>query len=106
MFPVVGRRGGKRNCQLKEPPANEWIDNGHDSTPIFWPNDATRRLVDPTAPRLSRIVDLYRLFHLGCVSGRALFFRQLHLAFLFAGDFRDFDARMDSRDAALVATLD
>ena len=53
----------------------------------FGETDASRRLVDSTAPRVSRIVDLHRLFHLGRVSGTELFFWQLHLAVLFAGNF-------------------
>jgi hypothetical protein len=37
-------------------------------------DDARRCLVDAAAAGLYRIVDLYRLFDMGCISGNALFF--------------------------------
>src|ERR1700737_1790328 len=101
----VGKRGEKRTFPEKERSPNEWIDNGDDSTPVFWGNDAGGCLVAAAAPRLSRIVDLYRLFHLGCVSGDSLFFRQLHLAVLFAGAFWQFAAQLVRSEANLVADL-
>jgi len=105
MFPVVGKRGEKRTSLWKERSANEWIDHGHDSTPIFRGNDATRRLVDPTAARLSRIIDVHCVFNLGCVSGRSLFFRQLRLAFLFAGTVWCFTAQLVWTKTKSVARL-
>src|SRR5438132_5677179 len=105
MFPAAGKRGRKRNCQLKEQPANEWIDHSHSSTPIFWRNDARRCLVASTAPRLSRIVDFHCLLHLGRVSGDSLFFWQLHFSVLFAGAFWQFAAQLVRSEANLVADL-
>src|SRR6266481_399149 len=82
MFPVVGKRGKKRSYQLRERTANE-RNNG--STPAFIRRDDARgRLVDPAAARFYRIVDFHRLLHVGGVSGKRLFLRQLHLAVLFA----------------------
>src|SRR5260370_6621797 len=88
MFPGVGRRGRKRNCRLKERTANEWIHNRDAATPLVRSNDARRCLVDATAARFLGIVDLYRLLDLGRISGRALLFRQLYFAVLFARAFR------------------
>src|SRR5207244_11034867 len=105
MFPAAGKHGRKRNFRLREPTANEWIDNGDDSTPILWSNNARRCLVAAAAGRLSRIVDLYCLFDLGSVSGRSLFFRQLHLPLLFAGAFRRFAAQLVWGKTKLVAGL-
>src|SRR5438874_4208499 len=105
MFPAAGKHGRKRNFRLREPTANEWIDNGDDSTPFLWSNNARRCLVAAAAGRLSRIVDLYCLFDLGGVSGRSLFFRQLHLPLLFAGAFRRFAAQLVWGKTKLVAGL-
>src|SRR5207302_290633 len=105
MFPAAGKHGRKRNFRSREPTANEWIDNGDDSTPFLWSNNARRRLVAATAARLFRIVDLYCLFDLGGVSGRSLFFRQLHLPLLFAGAFRRFAAQLVWGKTKLVAGL-
>ena len=58
-----------------------------------------------TAARLSRIVDFRRLLHLGRVSGDSLFFRQLHLAFLFAGTFWCFAAQLVRAKTKLVARV-
>src|SRR5207247_10212681 len=86
MCPGVGRRGKKRNCGSKGPVANDRRDS--DTTPFIWRNDARRHLVGATAARLSRLIGFYRLFDVGGVSGQELFRRQLHLAVLFAGNFR------------------
>src|SRR5215471_21704806 len=100
----VGRRGGRRNCRLKEPTANE--RERRDSPTFVRRDNASRSLVVATAPRFSWAFDLRRLFHLGGASGSALSFRQLHLAVLFAGDFRELRACVDQRRAELVADLD
>src|SRR6266478_3784973 len=75
---------GKRQVsQLKELTADERRRSKRPAA-FIWSNDAPRRLVDATAARLSRIVDLHRLFDVGRVSGSTLLLRQLHLAVLFA----------------------
>src|SRR6266478_2010288 len=103
MFPVVGKRGKKRNCQWKEPIANERRDSV--TTPFIWRNDARRHLVVATAARLSWIIGLYRLFHLGGVSGQELLCWQLHLAILFARTFRRFATQLVWTETWLVAVL-
>src|SRR4029450_10039636 len=87
MFLVVGKRGKKRASLLKEGTDNE-CGRGHNSAALIWSNNARRCLVDPTVLGLPRIVGLCCLFDVGCVSGWALFFRQLHLAILLARAFR------------------
>src|SRR6266550_7468972 len=91
MCPAVGKRGKRRSCQSKERTGNEW-SNSNPQTKFVWSNNARRCLVAPTAARVFGIVDLHRLFHVGRVSGRALLFRQLCLAILFAGTFWQFAA--------------
>ncbi len=54
---------------------------------LVWTNDARGCLVDTAASRLSRIVDLHRVFDLGGIPRELLFFWQLHLAVLFTGNF-------------------
>src|SRR4029079_15202115 len=83
MFPVAGKHGKRRSCQLRERTGNEWSDG---ATPAFIRGDnARRRLVAAAAAGVSRIVDFHRLLHVGGVSGTKLFFRQLHFAFLLTG---------------------
>src|SRR5262249_5687597 len=83
MFPVVGKRGKRRSCQSRKRTANEWNEG---ATPaVVRRNDARGRLVGPAAPRFCRIIDFHRLLHVGVVSGKRLFLRQLRLAVLFAG---------------------
>src|SRR4029078_12099973 len=54
MFPVAGRHGKRRSCQLRERTGNEWSDG---ATPAFIPGDnARRRLAEAAAARLFRIV--------------------------------------------------
>src|SRR6266545_988786 len=86
MFPAAGKRGKRQSCQSKEPTANEWNDSV--GAAIIWRNDARRHLVVATAARFSRLIDFYRLFHVGRFSGGTLFFWQLYLALLFAGVHR------------------
>src|ERR1700730_18817081 len=103
MCPAVGKRGRRRNCQWKEPTANEWDDGS--STPIIRRNDAGRRVVDSAAPGFCRVVDFHHLFHLGCVSGKELFHWQLHFAVLFARNFRRFASQLVWIATRLVARL-
>ena len=80
----------KAKLQLRERTANE---RNYGVTPAFFRGDDARRyLVDPSAARLSRIVDFYRVLHVGRVSGKGLFLWQLHFAVLFAGTVRRFAA--------------
>src|SRR6266581_9429006 len=104
MFREVGKHGKKPSFRLKEPTANEW-DSSAPEKKFIRRNDAGRSLVDAAAARVSGIVDLYRLFNVGCVSGNALLFRQLHLAILFAGDSRQFAAQLVWPETKLVAGL-
>src|SRR5712672_535046 len=53
-----------------------------------WRNRPPRLLVDPTAGRIPRIVDVSRLRHVGGLSGRPLHVRPVSLAVLLPGDFR------------------
>src|SRR5436309_13135243 len=85
-YTAAGKRGKRQSCQSTEPTANEWNDSV--GVAIIWRNDARRHLVVATAARFSRLIDFYRLFHVGRFSGGTLFFWQLYLALLFAGDFR------------------
>src|SRR5438874_4567130 len=78
MFLVAGKHGKRRSCRWKNQIANERNDCA--ATPIVWRNHARRRLVDATVTGLCRVIDFYRLFHMGGVSGAKLFFWQLHLA--------------------------
>src|ERR1700730_13523178 len=103
MCRAVGKRGRKRVCRSKGVTANECGDNS--SSTIVRPNHAQRRLVDPPTARVSRIVDLYRLFDVGGVSGNALLLRQLRLAVLLAGNFWQFAACVVWRQTELVAEL-
>src|SRR5205823_11121456 len=106
MFPAAGKRGRKRSCRLKERTASERIDNGHDSEKkFFWRNNAGRCLVASAASRLSRIVDFHCVFNLGGVSGRSLFFRQLHFSVLFARAFWIFATQLVRSETKLVAGL-
>ncbi len=59
--------------------------------------------MDEAALGICRVVDLYRLFHLGRVTGNALFFRQLHLAVLLAGNLWRLAAQLVWRQARVVA---
>ena len=47
-------------------------------------NNARGRLVDTAAARFYRIIGFHCLLHMGGVSGKKLFLRQLRLAVLFA----------------------
>src|ERR1700726_165834 len=105
MCRAVGKRGEKRTFPWKERTANEWIHNRDAATPVVRSNDARRCLVDATAARFFRIVDLYRLLDLGRISGRALLFRQLHFAVLFPGNFRIIAAQLVWIETKLVAEL-
>src|SRR5438552_19120279 len=86
MFPAAGKRGKRQSCQSKEPTANEWNDSV--GAEIIWRNDARRHLVVATAARFSRLIDFYRLFHVGRFTGGKLFFWKLYLALLVVGDYR------------------
>src|SRR6266542_3388841 len=102
MFPVVGKRGKRRSCQLRET-ANE---RNNSATPAFIRGDNARgRLVAPAAARFYRIVDFHRLLHVGGVSGKRLFLRQLCLAVLFAGTVWRFTAQLVWTEARVVAWL-
>src|SRR5438445_645561 len=103
MFPAAGKHGKRQSCQSKEPTANEWNDSI--GAPFIRRNDACRHLVVATVARLSRLIDVYRLFHVGGVSGYELFRWQLHLAFLFAGNFRRFATQLVWTQARVVAVL-
>src|SRR6266446_6385385 len=103
MFPVVGKRGKRRSCQLRERTANERNNGG---TPAFIRgDDASGRLVDPAAARFHRIIDIHRLLHMGRVSGKKLFLRQLCLAVLFAGTVRRFAVQLVWAETGLVAAV-
>jgi hypothetical protein len=78
-----GKHGKRPNFQLKEPTDNE-RNGGAPEKKFIRRNDAGRSLVGAAVARLSGTIDLYRLFNVGCISGRALLFRKLHLAILFA----------------------
>src|ERR1041385_2763275 len=75
--------GKKRSCRLRERTAHE--RNNSVAAAFIWGNDARRCLVDLSATRFCRTIDVHRLLHLGGVPGARLFLRQLHLAVLFAG---------------------
>ena len=62
-------------------------------------------MVVATVARFSRLNDVYHLFHMGGVSGEGLFFWQLHLAVLFAGDLRRFTTQLVRSQARVVAGL-
>src|SRR2546423_5167256 len=103
MFPVAGKRGKRRSCQLRERTANE-RNNG--ATPAFIREYHARgRLVDPAAARFHRIIDFHRLLHVGSVSGKRLFLRQLCFAVLFAGTVRRFPAQLVWAETGLVAAV-
>src|SRR6266851_8453960 len=72
-------------------------------SPRVWPNPTPRRVVDSTADRVPRIVDLHCLRDVGGVSGRSLSLRTVRLAILFAGDFRSFAAQLVRTQASRVA---
>ena len=103
MFPVVGKRGKRRSCQLKERTANE--RNNCAATAFIRGDDARGRLVDPAAARFYRIIDFHRPLHLGGVSGKRLFLRQLYLAVLFAGTVWQFTPQLAWTETGLVAAL-
>ena len=82
---------------------NEWGDSAAAS--FVWRNNARRCLVGAAAAGLCRVIDLYRLFHMGRLSGKKLFFWQLHLAVLFPGNFRRFATQLVGAETELVAAL-
>src|SRR5260370_12217954 len=102
MLREVGKHGKRPSFQLKEPTENEWNGSAPEKN-FIRRNDAGRSLVGAAVACLSGIVDLYRLFNVGCVSGHALLFRQLHLAILFPRAFRQFPAPLPRPTAALSA---
>ena len=57
------------------------------------------------APGLSWVEHVHRLLNLGGISGNALFFRELHLTILFAGNIWRFPAQLVWAKADLVARL-
>jgi len=61
--------------------------------------------VAPSASGLSRAEYVHRLLHLGRVSGNALFFRELHFAVLFAGNFWRLPTQLVRVKAGLVARM-
>src|SRR5436190_14008779 len=71
MFLVAGKHGKRRSCRWKNQIANERNDCA--ATPIVWRNHARRRLVDATVTGLCRVIDFYRLFHMGGVQGQNYF---------------------------------
>src|SRR5947208_16744469 len=90
-FPaVMFRRLPKPSLLVCRRIANESDNDYSFLTPIIRRNDARRCMVDSAPPGFYWIVDFHYLFHLGCVSGKELFLRQLHLAVLFAGNFLQF----------------
>src|SRR4029077_1336754 len=103
MFPEVGKRGKRRSCQLMERTANE--RNKSARTAFIRGDDARGHLVDPAAARFYRIIDVHRLLHVGGVSGKRLFLRQLHLAVLFAGTVWQFAAQLVWTETGLVAAM-
>src|SRR3989442_15951867 len=103
MFPAAGKHGKTRSCQSKEPTANE--SNDSIGAPFIRRNNARRHLVVATVARFSRLIDVYRLFYVGGVSGYELFRWQLHLAFLFAGNFWRFATQLVWTETWLVARL-
>src|SRR6266481_2638933 len=103
MCPAVGKRGKRRNCQSKEPTANEWDDGA--ITPIIRRDDARRCMVDSAPPGFYWVVDFHHLFHVDCVSGKELFLWQLHFAVLFAGNFWRFATQLVWTETELVARL-
>src|SRR5437762_12539869 len=104
MFLAVGKPGKKPAFPSRELMANE---RGRDNqfAALIWSDDARGSLLDPTALGLSRIVDFYCLFDVGCVSGCTLFLRQLHFTVLFAGDFWRVAAQLVWYQAIMVAEL-
>src|SRR5438552_2886732 len=72
---------------------------------LFRGNDARRPLVEAALARLSRLGNFYRLFHLGCFSGKPLFRRQLHLPILFSRAFWGFPAQLVRPASTVVAGL-
>src|SRR6266516_6219285 len=103
MLPAVGKRGKRRNCQWKERVPNEW--NNSTITPFIWRDHARGCLVDTAVACLCWLVHLYRLFHLGGISGKTLFLWKLHLTVLFAGAFRQFSAQLVWDKTGMVAGL-
>src|SRR5512132_3058130 len=77
----------------------------HNHQAGIWPNHARGRLVDPAAARFYRIVDFHRLLHVGGVSGKRLFLRQLRLAVLFAGTVWRFATQLVWTETVVVASL-
>src|SRR6266487_4355615 len=86
MFRAAGKPGKRRGSRWKEPAANE-RSRGDLPAALVRANNASGYLVDAAASRLSRIVDLHRVFNVGGIPREPLFFWQLHLAVLFAGNF-------------------
>src|SRR5215813_967639 len=103
MSPVVGKRGKRRRCQLRERTANE---RNNSATPaIVRGDDARGRLVAPPPPRVYWIVDFHCLFHMGGFPGEKLFLWQLPLAVLFARTVWQFAAQLVWTEACMVARL-
>src|SRR5436309_10953128 len=103
MFPVVGKRGKRRSCQLSERTANE---RNNDATPAFIRGDEARgHLVDPAAARFYRTIDFHRLLDVGGVSGKKLFLRQLRFAVLFSGTVWRFAPQLVWTETGLVAAV-
>ena len=57
------------------------------------------------APDLSRAKYVHRLLYLGCLSGIALFLRELHFTLLFAGNFWRLTPQLVRAEAGLVARM-
>src|SRR5438093_2852288 len=102
-FQVVGKRGKKQNYPWKEPTASE--RDGCVSTALIRANDARRCLVDAATSRLYWVVDLHRLFNVGGISGKGLFFWQLCFAVLFAGNIWGLSTQLVLAEARVVAGL-
>src|SRR6266496_631894 len=102
MFRGVGKRGKRRGSRWKGSTVNE-RSRGNPPAAFVWTNDASGRLVDAAASRLSRIVDLHRVFNLGGIPREPLFFWQLHLAVLFTGNFWRLAAQLVWTQTCLVA---
>src|SRR5215203_3518175 len=85
--------------------ADERIDNDLYSASLIRGDDAPGRLVGPAVARFHRIIDFHCLFHVGGVSGKRLFLRQLRLAVLFAGTLWQFAAQLVWAETRLVAAV-
>src|SRR5436190_1547165 len=103
MSQVAGKHGKRRSFRCRRQKANERSDRA--ATPIVWRNDARRSLVDAAAASFCRVVDFHRVFHVGGVSGTELFLWQLHLALLFARNFRRITSQLVWTKTGLVAAF-